>query len=255
MNNKESADELFHFTKEYRSIISIMNNKFKPFFCIEDLSFMYKKDKNMTLALPIVCFCDIPLERISIHKKKYGNYGIGLTKEWGMKNSLNIVNYSFPESYKSSSYRILIDSYDEFKTDLNGENLDAFSNAFNILLMTSKPYEGKIFDKMNKKWLDSKVRFYNEREWRYLPLVDKLNWSISLEEHKGKYCDFFDAIEKEQPKIQDEYTLKFTVDDIKYIFLTDNSEIEKFIKDISGIYGVTELQKIRNLIRIGKCTI
>ncbi|MCX6309303.1 MAG: abortive infection system antitoxin AbiGi family protein [Bacteroidia bacterium] len=92
---KESADYLFHFTERYISIVDIMKNRFKPFFCVEDFSFMYNDRRNLIIAYPIVCFCDIPIERHNQHKENYGKYGIGLTKEWGIRNNLNIVNSSF----------------------------------------------------------------------------------------------------------------------------------------------------------------
>lgn len=252
MNSKESADQLFHFTKKYENIVSIMNKKFKPFFCVEDLSFMYEMGKNLTFAFPIVSFCDIPIKRNVVHRDNYGEYGIGLTKEWGIKNNLNIVNYSFKESLKSASYRILTDFYSKKCTDLNEELNNNFRNAFSIILMTSKPYEGKIFDKEEKKWTNRIVRFYNEREWRFLPLVDKLNWSISLESYSGNYEAFFNAIKEQQPKIQATYTLDFTVNDINYVFLRNKSEKEIFLNDISANYSDTELMKIKKLIFINK---
>ena len=98
MPNKESANELFHFTKKYDSIKSILNDKFKPFFCVEDSSYMFEESRNMIIAYPMVCFCDIPLERILVHRGLYGDYGIGLKKEWGIKNLLSIVNYTHNKS-------------------------------------------------------------------------------------------------------------------------------------------------------------
>ena len=108
---KESDDYLYHFTKEYDSLLGILRDKFKPFYCIEDLGFIYEKERNLTMAFPITCFCDIPIERQNIHRQKYGTYGIGLKKEWAIRNHLSIVNYSYKESLASSSLRILIDEY------------------------------------------------------------------------------------------------------------------------------------------------
>jgi Putative abortive phage resistance protein AbiGi, antitoxin len=41
----------------------------------------------------IVCFCDLPLSNLSEHLNFYGNYGIGLTKEWGIGKGINPVIY------------------------------------------------------------------------------------------------------------------------------------------------------------------
>lgn len=248
MEIRESLDYLFHFTERYESIVSIMTEKFKPFFCIEDLSFMYDETRNITFAFPIVCFCDIPDERHSLHKKNYGDYGIGLTKEWGINKNLSIVNYSNPQSLKSSGYRVLVNYYLNKHNDSSDDFTQHFGNPFNILLMTSKPYEGYKFDKKKREWTKSSLRFYNEREWRFLPLVDQLNWSLSLEDFSGNYEEFFNAIEQEQPKIQAKYKLDFKVDDIKYIYLKDKQEKNKFISDIEANYTETELRKIESLI-------
>lgn len=249
MRNSESANELFHFTEKYSSILSIMNEKFKPFFCVEDISFLYNDHRNTTFAFPITSFCDIPIDRISMHKENYGNYGIGLRKEWGIKNHLSIVNYSFDKSIKSASYRILTDYYSNKCTDLSDKFNSNFRKAFSILIMTSKPYEGKKFDKKIRKWTDKIIRFYDEREWRYLPLVDNLKWSLSPDDFSGDYDAFFKAIEDEQPKIQRQYTLNFNVADLKYIFLKDESEKKMFLNDISLSYNDSELEIIENLIK------
>lgn len=247
MNNKESANELFHFTKKYDSIKSILNDKFKPFFCVEDFSYIYMGSKNQTLAFPMVCFCDIPLDRIAVHRSTYGDYGIGLTKDWGKLNNLNIVNYSFPESLKSSSSRILIDYYLKKCIGLDDDLSRGVKNALNILLTTSKPYEGKKFNKQNRGWAEE-IRFYNEREWRYIPLINKLKWSVSLDEFSGNYEAFFKAIEEEQPKIQEQHKLDFTIDDITHIFLKDESEKVKLLKDIRDNYIDAEIEQIEKLI-------
>jgi hypothetical protein len=250
MSSKESADQLFHFTKKYESIASIMNSrKFMPFFCIEDISFMYEERRNLVFAFPMVCFCDIPLERSYLHRINYGNYGLGLTKEWGIKNNLNIVNYSFKESFKSASYRILVDYYTKKCMDLDDELNHNFKNAFSLLLMSSKPYEGRKFNKSDRTWTNENYRFYNEREWRYLPLVDKLSWSISLEDYSGNYDAFFNAIDAKQSKIQEKYALEFTVDDILYIFLQDKNETDTFLNDISVKYSNAEIRKIKKIIK------
>lgn len=252
MPNKESANELFHFTNKYDYIKSILNDKFKPFFCVEDISYMYEEGRNMTLAYPMVCFCDIPLERIAVHRENYGKYGIGLKKEWGMENELSIVNYSHNRSIKSSANRILVDYNERKCRGLMDDLSHNFRIAFSILLMVTKPYEGRVFNKVDGTWSESKVRFYNEREWRFIPLIDSLRWYLALDEFSGSYDDFYKAFKEEEPKIQEKYNLNFTVDDITHIFLKDRSEKEKLLNDIRGNYNDADLEQIEKLIYIEK---
>jgi len=250
MEYAESSDYLFHFTKRYESIVSILTENFKPFFCVEDISFMFEEERNMTLAYPIVCFCDIPNERHSVHKENYGEYGIGLSKDWGVKNNFSIVNYSFPNSLKSSGLRLLVEYYLDNRNHYDDCFKQLFGNPLNILIMTSKPYEGLKFDKKTGKRTNKKVRFYNEREWRYLPLVDQLNWSLSLDDYNDDYNAFLDAFETEQLKIQTKYKLEFKGDDIKIIYLKTEIEKNKLLVEISAHYTESELKKIESIISI-----
>lgn len=250
MEIKESSDSLFHFTSKYENIVSILNEKFKPFFCIEDLSFMYDNSRKMTFAIPMVCFCDIPIERHKPHKEKYGGYGIGLKKVWGINNGLNIVNYSYNLSYRSSSFRILTNLYTEIRSININEWITKFNNSFSLLLMTTKPYEGLKFDNVSKLWSKEIYRFYDEREWRYLPLADGENWSYCLYDYDGNHEKFFDEIKEGQHKLQTNHKLNFCVDDIEFIFLKTKDEKKKLLNDISENYTVLERNKIEKLIQV-----
>lgn len=46
----------------------------------------------------MVCFCDIPLSEINLHTKKFGKYGIGVSKEWAGKQNITPVVYAHYES-------------------------------------------------------------------------------------------------------------------------------------------------------------
>lgn len=246
MDSRESDDYLYHFTKKYDSLINIMTEKFKPFYCIEDLSFIYVEE-NEVMAFPITCFCDIPYERHSKHKSKYGSYGIGLTKEWAKKNNLSLVSYTYKESLASASLRILIKNY------VLTKNVDV-RNALSILLMSCKPYDGYSFDKTGNITSNKTTRLYDEKEWRYIPLnVDDLYLSISLSDYENQ-TEFLNKIKEELPKIQQNNKLNFDVKDIKYIFLETENEKNKFISDIRNakIYSELELRDIENMITVDK---
>ena len=94
MNNPR-AKSLFHFTKSPEILKSILKNGIYPRFCLETNWCKYADEEYY--AFSISCFCDIPLSRINEHTDSYGHYGLGLTKNWGIKNGLNPVIY-FPEN-------------------------------------------------------------------------------------------------------------------------------------------------------------
>src|SRR5690606_40320209 len=78
-----SPNSLFHFTKKIEYLIDIFKRGFQPRFCAEKLQLLeYSSIRGYNLGIPMTCFCDISLGQISNHISMYGNYGIGMTKEW-----------------------------------------------------------------------------------------------------------------------------------------------------------------------------
>jgi hypothetical protein len=93
-----SANTLFHFTSKLDYITNILTNEFTPRYCMESFGYLNEENNLLEIALPMVCFCDIPLSQIRNHIKNYGGYAIGLLKEWGISNGINPVMYSLPDS-------------------------------------------------------------------------------------------------------------------------------------------------------------
>lgn len=71
-----SAITLFHFTSNIENLLGILTNNFYPRYCLEDHSaFFQELDKEEAeRAIPMVCFCDIPLSNIRKHISTYGRY-------------------------------------------------------------------------------------------------------------------------------------------------------------------------------------
>lgn len=90
---KPKSDNLFHFTKSIDILELILVGGFKPRYCLEDVAWQ-GIDTEEFIAFPMTCFCDIPLSRISEHTDFYGQYGLGMSKDWGAKNNLDPVLYS-----------------------------------------------------------------------------------------------------------------------------------------------------------------
>ena len=83
---------LFHFTDKIETLKLILMNGFWPRFCLEDVSWLKYPDFDF-IAYPMVCFCDIPLSRVNEHVSFYGEYGLGLTKDWAVRNGITPVQY------------------------------------------------------------------------------------------------------------------------------------------------------------------
>jgi hypothetical protein len=157
-------------------------------------------------AAPMVCFCDLPLSLIGKHLKEYGSFGIGLEKTWGIQNGVAPVLYTHSKAKTRPPVSRLTTK--EWK----GSNA-ALSRDRNFLAAYTKPFEGHAWkDNRTQK---KKVRFYDEKEWRYVPVIrgsDPL--FLNFKDYKGvsKRNAFHKVLKKR-------HSLKVTPDDIQYLIV------------------------------------
>lgn len=161
-----SANTLFHFTKrEY--LLSILENGFYPRYSLERYVLGGKPFKR---AVPMVSFCDIPLSQIKNHVKDYGSYGIGMARHWVEQHKLNPVLYLTKDSALSYNFMKMI--LNLLKKEMHGlSELRDSKESLKEVVRYLKPYEG-ILIRPEKR---IKKRFYDEREWRYVPSPSKYN--------------------------------------------------------------------------------
>ena len=226
-----SPDSLFHFTPCRKNIVGILKNTFYPRYCYEEFDLTDKSKDRYTYigdAFPMVCFCDIPLSQLMSHIETYGRYGFGMTKEWGIRSGLNPVIY-----YNKNSH--MANAIDELAQSLKGSSRKVIEELA-VVLMYLKPYEGILYrgGRVTKK----DVRFYDEHEWRYVPDIrvmhDKKLELVLLEEIYLQPRKLKAANKKLE---RDETRLSFTADDIKYIIIDKESEINEMIRELRVIKG------------------
>ncbi|OOG76462.1 abortive infection system antitoxin AbiGi family protein [Algoriphagus sp. A40] len=220
-----SSNTLFHFTPKLEYLQSILLNNFQPRYSLESSSFLNNKLLNMDLAYPMVCFCDIPLSKLKRHIGTYGNYGLGLKKEWGSRNHLSPVFYTRKGSNTTNSFEQLMYWFISIKAKLNYEEQKIYSQRFSEILMHTKPYYGKMY--RNGKAVNK--RFYDEREWRWIPKLDHKKFRSHLSKDELE----IDSIKFNQI-VSEHRRLKFTPSDIEYIILNSENEIDGFINVLEG---------------------
>lgn len=253
--SKLSAECLFHFTKKKESLTSILLNYFMPFYCIERLSYIDLKDNKgnyLEMAFPLICFCDIPNSLQKIHRSRFGAYGIGLDKSWGIKNRLTPIIYTHKNTILSANLEHLIGLFQKLEKDefpnyiIPKDDLLGLKNHISYLMMHYKAYEGFAYLKDEKKFDEKISRFYDEREWRYIPLkTDGLK--LNLDRHQYKKPNTL-AVENE--RIQESNKLTFQISDIKYLYLKDESEIQPFLSALSSKYSDEDLEVMKKIIYI-----
>ncbi len=226
-----SSNSLIHITSK-ESLFKILACKgFLPNYSLEEI--IFETQKIPDLRFPMVCFCDIPFHLISNHIKAYCShnqnskddiaYGIGLKKEWGIKNGLN------PVFYLQNKSKISINLFEKLKAireNNNESNLQDFFDIMNIFAFI-KTYEGK-----NQRFKENSYRYYDEREWRWVP-------------NNLKFQYLKDEVYSNNPQKYKELLsnnlLTFDVEDIDYIIINEEKEtteiiekLEKYFVDLIG---------------------
>ncbi|MEX2569171.1 MAG: abortive infection system antitoxin AbiGi family protein [Cyclobacteriaceae bacterium] len=210
---------------------------------IDDL---YGDGTDLIHAFPIVCFCDIPNNLQDNHKENFGPYGIGLTKTWGIKNYLSPVIYTHKNSIISGNLKFFL-NWLANEDNLQEDDRLGLRNHISYQLMSHKAYEGYKFIKEEKSFeVEELTRFYDEREWRYLPLnCNGLKLWLNESEFKSE-----EILKRENQRIQDCNRLEFQISDIEYLILKGNSEINPFLSELSIKYFEEKLKRIKEKIII-----
>lgn len=237
-----SSNTLFHFT-ELDYLIGIFENNFIPRYCVE---YSYSSDGGiMKMAYPMVCFCDIPLSQISNHIDNYGHYGIGLSREWVIKNKLNPIIYIQKESFLHIKIENILNSNWETAKAVPLQQIVEDRNGLIYFMMHIKPYEG--FQIRNN--IKKDIRFYDEREWRFIPDIKKI---------EGEELHIIpDNYTKEQIMAKNEtlkmYPIIFEPKDVRYIIIEKEDSRPSIIDKLINIksaknYSMAEIKLLTSKI-------
>jgi len=238
MQSSLSANTLFHFTKTSESLLSILSNGIYLNYCREDQSYLWGNEPGTNIfATPMSCFCDIPLSNVSKHMDNYGEYAIGLRKDWAITNRINPVLYLTQDSLTMMSLVNCLITTLPIAEDTQSQSISidaknicsSISNELTNIILTSKPYEGRSLE------TGQNVRFYDEREWRYTPSINDYFKDIPSLLNDTEYADtnirmmFTEELKR--------FKLSFSPKDIKYIIVKDDDEILSVMDKIQNING------------------
>lgn len=205
-----SPSSIIHFTQKKEYLKGILESNFRLSCCKE--RFFFPNGRSIDLGIPMVSFCDIPLSQIKEHISKYGMYGIGLTKEWAIKNHLNPVLYLESESNLAHSFEKILGEYVIAK-DLDSKDANDVERAVIDIFRYTKNYQADL-NRENEVIKD--YRFSDEREWRYV---------LELSETEKYICNHNECSEIDLS----EHYLTFEPNDIQYVIIKDENEIHEFL--------------------------
>lgn len=208
-----SSSSLFHHKKKFKYFIEILYNGFEhrasdeslPFTPNSSSAFYAPGGIQYDFQFGAVCFTDLPSDKIQPHIDQYGEYIIGLSKDWGIINGITPIRYvhrytpdvfddkvnlisSFVENPDMRS--VIIHTVNELlsksgiQQNITKEDISNLPDKFQYLISgydhiindichfifshfgLMRAYEGKWEDRVTGELTHR--RFYDEREWRSL---------------------------------------------------------------------------------------
>lgn len=277
--NRINSSSLFHFTSEFDALKGILEKGFRFSYCYEEYNnaivfnnehkehtnfFIGSNGIKRGVAIPMICFCDIPLLRIQEHAECYGEYIIGIDKNYAetLYHDLNPVLYLSSNRMYLSLCDISV-SKDNFKC----ERTYNYSQSVNQLIAYSKRYKG--FDLYRNK----ETCFYDEREWRVVipndGEVEGLSWLWDIEfKSKDEYKEYIKPYNEKLQSSESGYLkfIEFQEDDdethfcnfITHIIVSKEKEIPDLIEYIlntqNRLFGYENISEKARMILVSKIT-
>lgn len=233
-----SSNILWHQTKKDAFFKILRSKEFLYSYCIEKV---FPINEEQGLAIPMISMSDFPFSEIANNKWAYGDYAIGLSREWGIRNRFSPVLYC---NRGSHIYRHLTELMDEA---IKNGNMDSFFNC--VSLFSYMKFVQDTLETRYKKY--SNYRFYDEREHR-LVLDWRKETNASLYLSDAEYSDY----KKERSSSTLDFGVKFTWEDVKYLIVNSNSnvtEVNNLLKKENvtrPIYIFTKAQVLEDFVGI-----
>lgn len=268
----KQVDHLFHFTKDMASTKDIFKFGFKPSYAKEKLD-------NKNIIVPMVSFSNILMRDVGTDEVIfYGDFAVCFERQWGIANKIDPVIYSYEQgllhsalntflfssiflkhiqTYKkylkifseknygpfskrislSNTPKEVMDILDYLSTKYDENLLIVFSNYARMIydtnlpiLTLAKPY--KVVSAKGQEFIA-----YNDREWRklYPQLPIYFEGDLEYEEWDKKPKPHFD---------QDEYLLKFSIEDVKAVLVKDSKDIADLTEYLYKLFGRSTIEEL-----------
>lgn len=231
-------DILFHFTNK-TSLYAILSSTFKVSYARERI---FGGTILKEFAVPMVSFSDLRLSELKDNIGTYGKFGIGLTKDWAIRNGLNPVMYASQNSLFTENFIQATEDLFNIVSqsgDTTGRYETAYNNTLNTLRYI-KNYQGDLI-RPGKKTINAYV-FANEREWRYVPpITESILAFVPIDQIKtSKQKSQFNQKVKH-------IRLNFQPDDIKYLIVEKDEDINDLITHLRLVKGRFSFNTVERL--------
>lgn len=235
-----SSNILWHMTKK-DAFISILKNKQIRYSYSLEKTFLAKNLES--IAFPMISMSDLPFSEIATTKWTYGDYAIGLSREWGVKKGFS------PVWYCNMGSRVWLQLSKLIYEAATTENKGYF--GMGMYLMSNVKFVQAPLLTPKRKFKN--YRFYDEREYRLVPLITEIDKEGVLPYIlENQYEEF----KKVNGSSMLDFGVSFEYSDIKYLIVNSEHNIEDVKKILysegtfSNILIVTKKQVMEDFIGI-----
>lgn len=244
--SKIQADTLFTFTTHLEHLISVIElSMISPRYCEEDIRYL-KIRKLKKIAFPMKCFCDINLHRLGEHLSWYGYYGLAFSKEWGMNNGIQPVQYINTQSALCKDFSEVFSKALKLDTKNESEVQHSMKNFLLHEMMYYKPYEGKIKNRNTNS--ARKKCFTDECEWRFIPDVTVSGFQQAYYDENILNAGTLNSLSNAMIGIKD-ISLQFKYSDIKYIIVKNYDDFKELVSRIE-LLKIEKMEKYELVSKI-----
>lgn len=249
--SQKRINHLFHYTLSIEKIHCIISNGFSPSYCMEEIT-------DLVYLIPMVSFCNIPIRDVDLYMR-YGNYGLGMSVDWALKNRISPVIYIHENSPFNSLHSdinkiLLWDLANGQLTEAQRQFQEAMDKgvAYNFSPQADERHI-KLLSNINmvtvpalqffKNW---KVEYegqelitYQEREWRFIPNLETEKKIIPNSDEV--FANYLDKEIKPKPHLP-QYSLQIDkITDLRYIIINNEEERSELINCLKNKFGEKEV--------------
>jgi hypothetical protein len=227
---KQSANVLFKFMQELDYLKAIIKDKaIMPRYYEEKIDYLGIEGLDK-VAFPMSCFCDIHLNKLVPHMKNYGRYGIGLSKEWGIRKGIQPIHYINKNSTLRRDFGRVFNNSMKTEQANEREKYKEYNNYLLSDLLFMKPIEGKMM--INNKGEYAHRNFHDEKEWRFVPEFENVDTELPLVIPQNQMNHHSYMLHSNGIYQQPQLWLKFELDVIKYIIVASNNDRRELLEFI-----------------------
>lgn len=224
--SQQYSDCLYNFSNKPERLYASLQHKGFTLNYVEE-SFRYLNILGLnTLAFPMVCFCDIPVERHRIlpHISRYGRYGIGLSKEWGTRMGVQPVHYLIENSPFCNDLGEAFAAAESLSNDLSSNSAGDVLASF---LITTLAYAKPAYEYSDRNTLRS---YEDECEWRFVP-KDLKDFRFFIKDPSRELLyTFRQALWRPET-----YLLEFDYSDITDLIVPPGRAVDELLRLIYGL--------------------